>query len=371
MALPVRIGAEGKDSLEVVWEDGECLLCRGRLDADGERREVLALVAAAENPRPTTLDRFAHEYALKDELDVAWAARPLALRRDGGHSILVREDPGGDLLETLLDRPTKLGFGVSLRIGLGLAEAAAGLHRRGLIHKDIKPTHILVDPDSGVVRLTGFGLASRLPREQPAADPPEMIAGTLAYMAPEQTGRMNRSVDARSDLYAVGVTLYRMFTGSLPFSATEPMEWVHCQIARSPTPPAERAPGVPVALSAVVMKLLAKAAEDRYQTAAGLAADLRRCLSEWEEGGSIGSFALGALDFPGPVAHPREAVRARARGRPTAGGVRARGRFGRARAGAGVRLFRHWQVLRGERAAQGAGSALRVVRLRQVRSVEN
>jgi PAS domain S-box-containing protein len=289
-----------------VWEDGEFLLRRTRLDIDGERREVLTLLPAAEHPTPATLDRFAHEYALKDELDVAWAARPLALRRDGGHSILVREDPGGDLLETLLDRPTKLGLGVSLRIALGLAEAVAGLHRRGLIHKDIKPTHILVDPDSGAVRLTGFGLASRLPREQPAAVPPEMIAGTLAYMAPEQTGRMNRSVDARSDLYAVGVTLYRMFTGRLPFSASEPMEWVHCQIARSPAPPAERAPGVPPALSAMVMKLLAKAAEERYQTAAGLAADLRRCLSEWEAAGSIASFAPGALDFPDRLRIPEK-----------------------------------------------------------------
>ena len=133
-----------------------------------------------------------------------------------------------------------------------------------------------------------------------------MIAGTLAYMAPEQTGRMNRSVDARSDLYAVGVTLYRMFAGGLPFSANEPMEWVHCQIARSPTPPAERATGVPAALSAVVMKLLAKAAEERYQTAAGLAADLRRCLSEWEAGGGIASFAPGELDFPDRLRIPEK-----------------------------------------------------------------
>ena len=289
-----------------MWEDGEFLLRRARLDIDGERREVLTLLPVAEHPTPATLDRFTHEYALKDELDVAWAARPLALRRDGGQSILVREDPGGDLLETLLVRPTKLGLGVSLRIALGLAEAVAGLHRGGLIHKDIKPTHILVDPDSGAVRLTGFGLASRLPREQPAADPPEMIAGTLAYMAPEQTGRMNRSVDARSDLYAVGVTLYRMFTGSLPFSASEPMEGVHWHLARSPTPPAERAPGVAAALSAVGRKLLAKAAEERYQTAAGLAADQRRWLTEWEAGGSISLFAPGGLDFPDRLRIPEK-----------------------------------------------------------------
>ena len=112
-----------------------------------------------------------------------------------------------------------------------------------------------------------------------------MIAGTLAYMAPEQTGRMNRSIDARSDLYALGVTFYQMLTGALPFTASDPMEWVHCHIARKPVPPAERLAGIPEPLSALIMKLLAKTAEERYQTAAGLERDLRRCLSDWEAPG--------------------------------------------------------------------------------------
>ena len=135
---------------------------------------------------------------------------------------------------------------------------------------------------TGEVRLTGFGIASRLPRERQAPEPPETIAGTLAYMAPEQTGRMNRSIDARSDLYALGVTLYQMLTGTLPFTASDPMEWVHCHIARQPVPPAERLATVPAPVSAIIMKLLAKTAEDRYQTAAGLESDLRRCLAAWE-----------------------------------------------------------------------------------------
>src|SRR6202022_2545815 len=122
------------------------------------------------------------------------------------------------------------------------------------------------------------------------------IAGTLAYMAPEQTGRMNRSVDSRSDLYALGVTFYEMLTGQLPFTAADPMEWGHCQIARQPVPPSERVAGVPGLLSAMVMKLLAKTAEKRYQTAAGVEADLRRCLAEWEPHGRIGPFRLGAHD---------------------------------------------------------------------------
>ena len=149
---------------------------------------------------------------------------------------------------------------------------------------------------TGHAWLTGFGIASRLPRERQAPAPPEVIAGTLAYMAPEQTGRMNRSIDFRSDLYALGVTLYEMLTGELPFTASDPMEWVHCHIARRPGPPDERVAGVPRPVSAIVMKLLAKNAEDRYQTAAGLTVDLRKCLTEWESRRSIEPFPLGKQD---------------------------------------------------------------------------
>jgi serine/threonine protein kinase len=121
-----------------------------------------------------------------------------------------------------------------------------------------------VDSASGVVWLTGFGIASRLPRERQPAEPPETIAGTLAYMAPEQTGRMNRSIDSRSDLYSLGVTFYEMLTGVLPFAAADPMEWVHCHIARQPVAPDQHAKEIPAPLSAIVVKLLAKTAEDRY-----------------------------------------------------------------------------------------------------------
>src|ERR1022692_2134097 len=118
-----------------------------------------------------------------------------------------------------------------LRFAIGLATALSGLHKSELIHKDVKPANVLVDPATGQVRLMGFGMATRLPRERQAPAPPEFIAGTLSYMAPEQTGRMNRSIDSRSDLYALGATLYEMLTGTLPFSATDPMELVHSHIA--------------------------------------------------------------------------------------------------------------------------------------------
>ena len=152
----------------------------------------------------------------------------------------------------------------------------------------------------------GFGIASRLPRERQTLGPPEFIAGTLPYMAPEQTGRMNRSIDSRSDLYALGVTLYKMLTGGLPFSATDPMELVHCHIARRPTPPVDQMPGIPQQISRIVMKLLAKRAEDRYQTAAGAAGDLRRCLDEWETKGWIDDFPIGKNDIPDRLLIPEK-----------------------------------------------------------------
>ena len=187
-----------------------------------------------------------------------------------------------------------------------MSSAVGRLHGSGLIHKDLKPANVLVGPDSGFVRLTGFGIASRLPRERQAPEPPEFIAGTLAYMAPEQTGRVNRSIDSRSDLYSLGVTFYEMLTGSLPFTASDPMEWVHCHIARQAPAPGERRGDVPAPVSAITMKLLSKAAEERYQTAAGVEGDLRQCLAQWESEGSISDFALGAHDAPDRLMIPEK-----------------------------------------------------------------
>jgi predicted ATPase/signal transduction histidine kinase len=269
--------------------DGDVTLYRG----SGQGLPPILLVMA-ENASLACLNRLEHEYTLRADLDAAWAAQPIELSRHRSRLALVLEDPGGAVLDRLLGRP--LGITEFLRIGSSLAWALRQVHARGLIHKDIKPANILVDVASGGVWLTGFGMASRLPRERPNPEPPDEIAGTLAYMAPEQTGRMNRSIDARSDLYSLGITFYEMLTGTVPFTAADPMEWVHCHIARQPVPPEERTVKTPGALSAIVMKLLAKTAEERYQTAAGVEADLRRCLAEWESHGRIESFPLGAHD---------------------------------------------------------------------------
>ena len=284
--------------LETLREGAEFTHYRGR--QHGRPTPVLVVALNAEQPSPQSLRRLEHEYSLEAELDSAWASRPLALTRHEGRTTLVLEDPGGVPLDRILDRcqgqPMELPR--FLRIAIGVTAALGQFHRRGLIHKDIKPANILVDGESGLAWLTGFGIASRLPRERQAPETPEVIAGTLPYMAPEQTGRMNRSIDSRSDLYALGVTFYEMLTGTLPFKATDPMGWVHCHVARQADPPSERAKQIAEMISSLVMKLLAKTAEERYQTAAGLEADLRRCQTEWQANRRIGAFPLGMHDLP-------------------------------------------------------------------------
>jgi len=277
---------------EALRKDEEFILYRGRNEAAPVN--VLVLSPVAEYPTPESLKRLEHAYSLREELDPGWAARPIAMARHWDRTVLVSEDPGGVPLHQLLSEPLDVTF--SLRVAISLSTAIGHLHERGVIHKDIKPANVLVNSDAGQCWLSGFGLASRLPRERQAPDPPQSIAGTLAYMAPEQTGRMNRSIDSRSDLYSFGVTLYQMFTGSLPLTASDPMEWVHCHIARKPIAPSERLQNVPVLVSQIIMKLLAKTAEERYQTAAGLESDLRHCLGDWERQGRIDPFALGEHD---------------------------------------------------------------------------
>jgi PAS domain S-box-containing protein len=290
--------------LEILWDDGERVFCRGRRPGDGGSHNVLLARPAAEHPLPASLDRLAHEFGLKDELDDAWAVRPLELVREGGRTLLVLEDPGGEPLARLLGAPMEMGD--FLRFAVGIAAALGKLHQHGLVHKDLKPAHILVNCADGQARLTGFGLASRLPRERQAPEPPETIAGTLAYMAPEQTGRMNRSIDSRSDLYSLGVVLYQMLTGVLPFTATDPMEWVHCHIARKPVPPSARVETVPAAVSHIIMKLLAKTAEERYQTAAGVEHDLQHCLAEWQRQRRVDEFPLDEHGTPDRLQIPEK-----------------------------------------------------------------
>ena len=293
------------DSPEILWEDAERAFCRFRSgDAEGHRYAFLPARAAAEHAVLHGVRRLAHEYELKDYLDAEWALRPIELVRQHEKTSLFVEYSGGMPLDHLIRQPMEIER--FLRLASAMASTLGQLHRRGLIHKDIKPSNLIVDSAMERVWLTGFGIASRLARERQSPEPPEFIAGTLAYMAPEQTGRVNRSIDSRSDLYSLGITFYQMLTGSLPFTASEPMEWVHYHIARQPMNPSERLAGIPLAVSAITMKMLSKTVEERYQTAAGVESDLRRCLSEWKASRRIHDFTPGGHDAPDRLIIPEK-----------------------------------------------------------------
>lgn len=289
--------------LEADWEDGDRIFgrCR-RFHADALVSQTLAVWPAGDHSAPATLTRLAHEFGLRDTLHGSWAARPLELLREGGNTVLLLEDPGGSPLSGLIGRPMVIGQ--FLTIAMAIAAAVGGLHQRGLIHKDLKPSHILVADSHRHAWLLGFGIASPIPREPQSYSSLTEIAGTLAYMAPEQTGRMNRSIDTRSDLYALGIVFYQMLTGELPLQASATLDWVHSHLARQPVPPADRLASIPPVVSALVMKLLAKPAEERYQTAAGLEADLRRCLHAWEARQHVDMFALGEHDLSDTLVIP-------------------------------------------------------------------
>jgi PAS domain S-box-containing protein len=300
------LDTEGSDRHAVVlWEDGERRFLRFPYKrGESEPRDCIAVLPAEEVPGNGVVSRLAHEYALRDYLDGAWALRPVELLHERRTtSLLLEYQPVEPLIRLINGR---MEIGRFLRLAVGISTAIGRVHAGGLIHRDIKPGNIVVDTAHDRVLLTGFGFASRLLRERQSAEAPELIAGTLAYMAPEQTGRMNRSIDSRSDLYSLGIVLYQMATGALPFSASEPMAWVHCHIARKPTPPCERRADIPPSISAIIMRLLAKTPEERYQTAAGAERDLRRCLTEWESQGRVDEFAPGEHDLPDGLLIPEK-----------------------------------------------------------------
>ena len=219
MVSSSRLSADD-ESLHVLWDDGERVLYRAsRLSASGEKRAVLIMAPAGDRPSLAILDRLARHYEFKEELDAAWAGRPIELVREHGQTMLVLESTKAEPLDQIIGPGAPVDK--FLRLAIAVTNAVARLHQAGLVHKDLKASNILIDSTSGEVRFTGFGVATRLPRQRQTLNPPELIEGTLSHMAPEQTGRMNRSIDSRSDLYSLGITFYHTLTGSLPFMATD------------------------------------------------------------------------------------------------------------------------------------------------------
>jgi PAS domain S-box-containing protein len=263
---------------------------------------VLLKLFNAERSGPIQRARCNHEYGILRSLDLS-GIRPIALIDEPGCPAIVLPDFGGEPLEAALDRQ-QLKLHECLSIAGQLAGILAAVHAARIIHGDLRPTNILISRD-GRVCLADFSLATYEAQEAVAG-----ITGRSdrdwAYLSPEQTGRVNRVVDCRTDFYSLGVTLYRLFTGQLPFKASDPIEWAHCHIARLARKPQEVAPALPVVVSDIIMKLLAKVAEDRYQTAGGLQSDLARCLAEWQFSGQVAPFTLGTKDLSGRFRIPQK-----------------------------------------------------------------
>ncbi len=255
---------------------------------------VVVKMLKREYPSSHELLQFRNQYAITKNLNLPSIIKTHDLEHCGNSYALIIEDFGGiSLKEYTLN--CILRVDEFLAIALQLAESLNGLYCHRIVHKDIKPANILINPETKQVKLIDFSIASLLPKETQEIRNPNILEGTLAYISPEQTGRMNRGIDYRSDFYSLGITFYELLTGKLPFNSNEAIELVHCHLAK--TPPTTLHPHTPTPLINIVMKLMAKNAEDRYQSALGLKYDLEKCLSQWQETGNIEQFELGERDI--------------------------------------------------------------------------
>ncbi len=277
--------------LELLHEGASTVVYRAT-----DRRDQSPVVLkhlAPERATPSAIARLRHEHAILEGLEDPGIVRALELYELGGGHTLVLRDIGGETLAAHLERE-RPGLRASLELAIKLCELVAGLHARRVIHKDLNPRNVLINA-AGAMQLIDFGVATKLPRELAGLVNPNDLEGTLDYIAPEQTGRMNRPLDHRADLYSLGGTLYRIFAGRPPFTCEDPAELVHAHIALTPESP-RRVTDIPTQLSEIIMRLLAKSADARYQSARGLLLDLRECARQLRERGAIEPFPLGRQD---------------------------------------------------------------------------
>ncbi|HEY9763787.1 MAG TPA: ATP-binding sensor histidine kinase [Trichocoleus sp.] len=288
------IGILGYRVESVIYRSFNTVIYRGYREQDGAPVVIKAL--ESEYPTPREIARLQHEYRIVRDLDIPGIRRAYALADCNNGVALISEDFGATPLSEYLAHH-RLTVAQFLNVAIALTDTLGFLHQHNIIHKDIKPQNIIFNLATGQVQIIDFGISTRLSRENQSFGSPYLLEGTLAYISPEQTGRMNRLIDYRTDFYSLGITFYEMLTGQTPFVSNDPMELVHCHIAKVPPLPEQLNPEIPAALSAIILKLIAKTAEDRYQSAQGLKVDLQKCLHQWEAQGTITDFPLAQFDI--------------------------------------------------------------------------
>ncbi len=283
-----------------VYESSNSIVYQGIRDND--HQSVIIKVLKQDYPTESELTRYKQEYQLNHSLNFAGVIKAYELQKYHSTLVIIFEDFGGNSLKNWLTK-RQVTLEEFLKLAIQITNSLGAIHGVNIIHKDINPSNIIYNPDTGEIKLIDFGISTQLLRETPTLKNPHVLEGTLAYISPEQTGRMNRCLDYRTDFYSLGVTFYELLTGKLPFETTEPMELVHCHLAKQPIPPHQQqsltltSPQIPQLLSDIVLKLMAKTAEERYQSAWGIKADLEECLKQLQTTGKIPPFSLGTQDI--------------------------------------------------------------------------
>ncbi|MBD3558644.1 serine/threonine-protein kinase PknK, partial [Planktothrix sp. FACHB-1355] len=283
----------GYDISALIYESTNSLVYRGRRSRDN--LPVILKVLKQDYPTPQELTRYKQEYEITSNLNLEGVVKAYELQQYQNTLVMILEDFGGESLKILMSY-RKFSLSDFFVIAIQVVDILGQIHQQNIIHKDINPSNIVFNPETQKVKIIDFGISTVLTREQLTLKNPNLLEGTLAYMSPEQTGRMNRSLDYRTDFYSLGATFYELLTNKLPFEAIDLMELVHCHIAKQPHHPQKINPQIPKAVANIVIKLLAKTAEDRYQSAWGIKADLEKCL--WQlQTGNIAEFPLGTQDI--------------------------------------------------------------------------
>ncbi|MEG5162962.1 AAA family ATPase [Microcoleus sp. AT3-A2] len=278
----------------LLYESVNSLVYRAIREADQE--PIILKLLKESYPTPQELVRYRTEYHITQELKEAGVIQVYDLQKYQNSLVMFVEDFGGESLTIWMQQPS-FTLEEFLQIAIATTEALGQIHSANIIHKQINPSNIVYNPETGQLKIIDFGISTQLSRETPILKNPGILEGTLAYLSPEQTGRMNRTLDYRTDFYSLGVTFYELLTGKLPFETEDALELVHCHIARQPLSPHEIEPEIPLIVSQLVSKLMAKNAENRYQTAGGLKHDLEMCLVQLQATGNIEQFALGTGDI--------------------------------------------------------------------------